>query len=127
VRIAVTGSIATDHLMTFPGRFADQLVAERLEHVSLSFLVDDLAVHRGGVAGNISYGLAQLGLRPVLVAAVGEDFADYRAFLDSQGVDTSAVAVSATRHTARFTSTSDRDGGQLASFYPGAMAEARAI
>jgi adenosine kinase len=127
VRIAVTGSIATDHLMTFPGRFADQLVAERLEKVSLSFLVDDLAVHRGGVAGNISFGLAQLGLRPVLVAAVGEDFADYRAALDARGVDTSAVAVSQSRHTARFTSTSDRDGGQLASFYPGAMSEARDI
>ena len=79
--IIVTGSIATDHLMTFPGRFADSLVADKLDRVSLSFLVDNLEIRRGGVAANISFGLGCLGLRPVLVGAVGPDFADYRSWL----------------------------------------------
>ena len=87
VRIAVTGSIATDHLMTFPGRFADSLVVEQLDKISLSFLVDDLEVRRGGVAANISFGMGNLGLRPLLVGAVGEDFVDYRSWLERHGVD----------------------------------------
>ena len=78
MHIAVTGSIATDHLMTFPGRFADSLVVDQLDKISLSFLVDDLEIRRGGVAANIAFGMADLGLRPLLVGAVGEDFADYR-------------------------------------------------
>ena len=128
VRIAVTGSIATDYLMTFPGRFSEQLVAEQLDRVSLSFLVDDLQVRRGGVAANICFGLGQLGLSPVLVGAVGEDFnADYRAWLKRHGVDTSAVHVSELRHTARFLCTTDVDQNQMASFYTGAMEEARFI
>jgi len=128
VRIAVTGSIATDHLMSFPGRFAEQLVADQLERVSLSFLVDDLQVRRGGVAANISFGLAQLGLQPLLIGAVGEDFLrDYRAWLTRHGVDCSAVHVSDLRHTARFLCTTDQDQNQMASFYTGAMEEARFI
>ncbi|MDQ6650116.1 MAG: carbohydrate kinase family protein [Actinomycetota bacterium] len=125
--IAVTGSIATDHLMSFPGRFAEQLLAEALDRLSVSFLVDDLEIRRGGVAANICFGLAQLGLRPVLVGAVGADFADYRGWLDRHGVDTASVHVSDLRHTARFICTTDRDQNQLASFYPGAMTEAREI
>ncbi len=127
VRIAVTGSIATDHLMRFPGRFADQFLADQLERVSLSFLVDDLVVRRGGAAANICYGLGRLGLRPVLVAAVGEDFADYRSWLDRHGVDTDSVLVSDLFHTARFVCTTDSDLCQIASFYPGAMSDARLI
>lgn len=128
MRIAVTGSIATDHLMTFPGRFAEQLVADQLERVSLSFLVDDLQVRRGGVAANISFGLAQLGIPSLLVGAVGEDFdRDYRAWLKRHGVDCSAVHVSDLRHTARFLCTTDLDQNQMASFYTGAMEEARFI
>ncbi|OHV58106.1 carbohydrate kinase family protein [Pseudofrankia sp. BMG5.36] len=127
MRIAVTGSIATDHLMRFPGRFADQLIAEQLERVSLSFLVDELVIRRGGVAANISYGLGRLGLHPVLVGAVGEDFADYRSWLDRHGVDTASVRVSDLAHTARFVCTTDDDLCQIASFYPGAMSEARNI
>jgi adenosine kinase len=128
VRIAVTGSIATDYLMTFPGRFSEQLVADQLDRVSLSFLVDELEVRRGGVAANIAFGLAQLGLSPLLVAAVGEDFnADYRAWLKRHGVDTSGVHVSELRHTARFMCTTDEDQNQMASFYTGAMEEARFI
>ncbi|MBT2454544.1 carbohydrate kinase family protein [Streptomyces sp. ISL-86] len=127
MRIAVTGSIATDHLMTFPGRFAEQLLADRLDRVSLSFLADNLELRRGGVAANIAFGLGMLGLRPVLVGAVGGDFEPYRVWLKDHGVDTDSVRVSATRHTARFVCTSDRDQNQIATFYAGAMTEAREI
>lgn len=127
MKIAVTGSIATDHLMHFPGRFADQLVADQLHKVSLSFLVDDLVMRRGGIAPNIAYGMGQLGLRPVLLGAVGADFADYRSWLERHGVDCDSVHVSDTSHTARFVCTTDDDLNQIASFYAGAMSEARNI
>ncbi|MCV7175067.1 carbohydrate kinase family protein [Mycolicibacterium sphagni] len=125
--IAVTGSIATDHLMRFPGRFSEQLLAEHLQKVSLSFLVDDLVVHRGGVAGNMAYAMGLLGGDPTLVGAVGSDFDEYRQWLESHGVDTSHVLVSKTAYTARFVCTTDEDMAQIASFYPGAMSEARDI
>ncbi|HCT79173.1 MAG TPA: carbohydrate kinase family protein [Micromonosporaceae bacterium] len=127
MKIAVTGSIATDHLMHFPGRFADQLIADQLDKVSLSFLVDDLVIRRGGVAPNIAFGLGQLGLSPVLVGAVGADFADYRSWLERHGVDCESVHVSEVAHTARFVCTTDTDLCQVASFYAGAMSEARNI
>jgi adenosine kinase len=127
VQIAVAGSVATDHLMTFPGRFTDSLVAEKLDRVSLSFLVDDLDVRRGGVGANIAFGLAALGLRPFLVGAVGHDFGDYRSWLERHGVDCSHVHESETQHTARFVVTTDADHNQIASFYPGAMREAALI
>jgi adenosine kinase len=127
VRIAVTGSIATDHLMTFQGRFADSLVVEQLDQVSLSFLVENLQIRRGGVAANIAFGLANLGLRPLLVGAVGEDFVDYRSWLTRHGVDCGGVRVSELLHTARFICTTDIDQAQIASFYAGAMSEAREI
>lgn len=127
MRIAVTGSIATDHLMTFPGRFADQLVADQLHTVSLSFLVDGLDIRRGGIAPNICFGMGQLGLRPLLVGAAGTDFTDYRAWLDRNGVDTASVHISEVLHTARFVCTTDSDHNQIASFYTGAMSEARLI
>jgi adenosine kinase len=123
----VTGSIASDHLMSFPGRFADSLVVDQLDKISLSFLVDDLQIRRGGIAANIAFGLGQLGLRPVLVGAVGQDFVDYRSWLDRHGVDTGHVRVSELLHTARFICTTDVDHAQMASFYAGAMAEAREI
>ena len=123
MRIAVTGSIATDHLMMFSGKFTDMLIAEKLDKVSLSFLVGDLEIRRGGVAGNIAFGLGCLGLDPLLVGSVGPDFAEYRAWLEAHGVDTSGVRTSATKHTARFVATNDTEGNQIASFYPGAMSE----
>jgi adenosine kinase len=126
-KIAISGSIATDHLMHFPGRFADQFVADQLDKVSLSFLVEDLTVRRGGIAANIAYGMGLLGLRPVLLGAVGEDFADYRSWLERHGVDCDSVHVSEIAHTARFVCTTDTDLNQIASFYPGAMSEARNI
>ncbi len=127
MKIAVTGSIATDHLMHFPGRFSEQLLADQLDRVSLSFLVDDLVVRRGGIAANIAYGMAQLRQRPVLVGAVGADFADYRSWLERHGVDCDSVHVSEMAHTARFVCTTDDDMCQIASFYAGAMSEARNI
>ncbi|WP_329130970.1 carbohydrate kinase family protein [Streptomyces sp. NBC_01476] len=127
MRIAVTGSIATDHLMTFPGRFSDQLVADQLHTVSLSFLVDALDVRRGGVGANICFGMGQLGTRPILVGAAGNDFGEYRAWLDRHGVDTSSVRISEVLHTARFICTTDSDHNQIGSFYTGAMSEARQI
>jgi len=127
MRIAVTGSIATDYLMTFQGRFADQLLPDQLHRLSLSFLADDLDRRRGGVAANIAYGMAQLGLTPLLVGAVGADWTDYQAWLDRAGVDTTGVHVSDLLHTARFFCTTDVDQCQIATFYPGAMSEARDI
>jgi len=127
MRIAVTGSIATDHLMTFDGRFTDSLVVDQLDKISLSFLVEDLEMRRGGIAANIAFGLGCLGLDPVLVGAVGQDFADYRSWLERHRVDTASVHVSELRHTARFVCTTDSDHAQIASFYAGAMREARDI
>ncbi|MFD0775389.1 carbohydrate kinase family protein [Streptomonospora algeriensis] len=127
MRIAVTGSIASDHLMTFDGRFSEQLIADQLEQVSLSFLVDELEVRRGGCAPNITFAMGVLGLSPVLVGAAGADFDEYRAWLERHGVDTSGVHISELRHTARFVCTTDKDHNQIASFYPGAMAEASNI
>src|SRR5580692_11320559 len=109
--------------MTFPGKFTDQLIADKLDKVSLSFLVDDLAIRRGGVAANIAFGLGVLGLEPLLIGAVGPDFGPYRDWLTAHGVDCSGVRESVRHHTARFVCTTDADGNQIASFYPGAMSE----
>ena len=125
--LAVTGSVATDHLMSFRGKFADSLVVDQLDKIALSFLVEDLEVRRGGCAANIAFGLAALGERPVLVAAVGEDVADYRSWLERHGVDCESLHYSESRHTARFICTTDDSHAQIASFYAGAMSEAREI
>jgi adenosine kinase len=127
VSLLICGSIATDHLMTFQGRFQDSLVVEQLDKISVSFLVEDLEIRRGGVAPNMCFGLGRLGLEPVLVGAAGEDFTDYRSWLDRHGVDTRFVHISEARHTARFVCTTDSSMAQFASFYPGAMSEARLI
>ncbi len=113
--------------MSFPGKFSDSLVVDQLDKLSVSFLVEDLEVRRGGCAANICFGLGNLGLRPVLVGAVGEDFADYRAWLERHNVDCDSVHVSMTRHTARFVCTNDSSMAQIASFYAGAMSESREI
>ena len=127
MRVAVTGSIATDHLMTFGGKFADSLVVEQLDKISLSFLVESLQIRRGGCAANIAFGMANLGQAPVLVGAVGADFEDYRSWLQRHGVDCDSIHTSETEHTARFVCTTDVDMAQIATFYSGAMAEAREI
>ncbi|MGA8850492.1 MAG: carbohydrate kinase family protein [Aeromicrobium sp.] len=128
MHLAITGSIATDHLMTFPGKFADSLVPDQLDKISLSFLVEDLDVRRGGCGANIAFGLAKLGHRALLVGAVGQDFeTEYRGWLDAAGIDTGGVLVSDSRHTARFVCTTDDDHAQIATFYAGAMRESRDI
>ena len=127
MKIGVAGSVGLDHLMTFSGKFTDSFVAGSLEKLSLSFLVDSLDVRRGGCAANICYGMGVLGLNPVLIAAVGKDWADYEAWLSRHGVDTSHALVSTTLYTAHFMVTTDDDLNQIASFFPGAMSEARNI
>ena len=113
--------------MTYKGRFADSLVVDQLDKIALSFLVEDLEIHRGGVAANIAFGMANLGQQPILVGAAGEDFADYRSWLERHGVDCESVHISETRHTARFVCTTDDQMAQIATFYAGAMSEARDI
>lgn len=127
MKIAVTGSVATDYMMNFPGSISDSIVVDSLEKISLSFLVDDLEVRRGGTGANISFGMGMLGGSPILIGAVGEDFADYNSWLTRHGVDTSEIYISKTQLTARFTVTTDQAHNQIASFYPGAMSEARNI
>lgn len=125
--LLIAGSIATDHLMTYQGKFQDSLVVEQLDKISLSFLVHDLEIRRGGCAPNICYALGMLGLRPVLVGAAGDDFRDYRSWLERHGVDCDHVRLSDALHTARFVCTTDNSMAQIASFYPGAMSEARLV
>lgn len=125
MEIILTGSIAYDYLMRFPGRFAEHLMAEHLHQISVSFLVDDMTKHWGGVAPNIAYSLALLGLRPRLMGTAGRDFGDYRDRLESIGVDTSIVRQIDEVFTASFFVNTDLDNNQIASFYSGAMALAR--
>lgn len=127
MKIAVAGSIARDHLMTFPGNFTDSIVADALDTLSLSFLVNDLEVRRGGTGANIAFGLGSLGINPILITAAGKDFEDYQAWLQRHGVDTSHVRVSSELLTATFTCTTDSKLRQIASFFPGAMVEGRDI
>ncbi len=122
--IVITGSVAYDYLMEFPGYFREHILPDRLERLSLSFLVDGLNRQRGGIAPNIAYTLALLGVRPRVMAAVGHDFEEYRAWLDDQGVDTSLIRVFPGLFTASFFATTDRANCQIASFYPGAMRHA---
>jgi adenosine kinase len=119
--ILLTGSVAYDYLMAFPGHFKEQILPERLGSISLSFLVDGMSKQRGGIAPNIAYTMALLGENPRVMATVGEDFSDYRNWLDSQGVDTTLMEVIPGEFTASFFATTDRDSAQIASFYPGAM------
>jgi adenosine kinase len=121
MNILLTGSVAYDYLMTFPGLFKEQFLPERLESISLSFLVDSMSRQRGGVAPNIAYSMALLGTRPRVMATVGEDFGEYRAWLETKGVDTSLMKVVPGVFTASFFATTDQDNAQIASFYPGAM------
>ncbi len=121
MKIILTGSVAFDYLMTFPGRFTEHILPDKLDTISLSFLVDSMVRFRGGTAPNIAYTLALLGERPVVFAAVGEDFDEYRAWLESKGVDTRLMRVIPGVNTASFFANTDLDNNQIASFYPGAM------
>jgi adenosine kinase len=123
MNIVVTGSIAFDYLMSFPGRFTEHFLPEHMNRVSLSFLVDTMDKRRGGCAPNIAYTLALLGERPRLMAAAGEDFGEYRHWLEAAGVDTSLVVQIPGKFTASFFCSTDLENNQIASFYTGAMAD----
>ncbi len=124
MNIVLTGSVAFDYLMTFPGHFRDHILPDHLDSISLSFLVESLVRLRGGVAPNIAYTMAMLGDRPTIFATVGEDFEEYRLWLENQGVNTSYARVVPGEYTASFFANTDRSNAQIASFYPGAMAHA---
>jgi adenosine kinase len=127
VTIAVTGSMAYDYIMSFPGRFSEHILPDRIDVLSVSFLVDSMRRERGGCAGNISYNLALLGQKPMLLATVGQDAPEYVAWLQAQGVDTSNVLQFPNEFTASFFVSTDRENNQIASFYTGAMAKASQI
>ena len=124
MKLVVTGSIAFDYLMSFPGKFTEHFLPEHMHRVSLSFLVDSMDKRRGGCAPNIAYTLALLGERPLLMATAGQDFNDYKAWLDAAGIETSHVKVVADKFTASFFCSTDEANNQIASFYTGAMANA---
>jgi len=124
MKLIVTGSIAFDYLMSFPGKFTEHILPEHLQRVSLSFLVDSMDKRRGGCAPNIAYTLALLGERPYLMGAAGEDFKDYGEWLESAGVDISLVHHVPGKFTASFFCSTDTESNQIASFYTGAMANA---
>ena len=127
MRIAITGSIAYDYIMSFPGQFKDHILMDKLDSLALSFLVESMTRHRGGVAPNIGYTLALLGERPVLLATAGQDFDDYQQWLEAQGVDCSGVKVFRDIFTASFFAGKDRINGQIALFYPGALGRASEV
>ncbi|MBE0409300.1 MAG: carbohydrate kinase family protein [Anaerolineales bacterium] len=120
----ITGSVAYDYIMSFPGYFRDHFLPDKLDSISLSFLVESMVRRRGGTAPNIAYSMALLGERPRIMATVGEDFEEYRSWLESKGVDNSLVRVIPGEFTASFFANTDRANAQIASFYPGAMAYA---
>ena len=124
MNIVVTGSIAYDYLMTFPGYFKEHILPDQIAKLSVSFLVDSMTRQRGGVAPNIAYNLALLDERPILMATAGQDFTEYRTWLEAHGVDASAVAEVPDKFTASFFVNTDRENNQIASFYTGAMADA---
>lgn len=125
--ILLTGSIAYDYLMTFPGYFREHILPDQLDRISLSFLVDSMIRRRGGIAANIAVTLAQLGEHPAVMATVGEDFGEYRAWLEAQGVDTTHIRAIEGLFTASFFVTTDRANAQIATFYSGGMAKASTL
>jgi len=124
-RVVVTGSVAFDYLMRFPGRFVEHLIPDQMQRLSVSFLVDDMRRVPGGCGSNIAYGLALLGERPLLLATAGRDGVEYRDWLARQGIDVSGLSIHEDVFTASFFVSTDQDQNQLASFYTGAMARAR--
>jgi adenosine kinase len=127
MRIVITGSIAYDYIMAFPGRFKDHILPDKLDSLALSFLVESMSKHRGGVAPNIAYTLALLGGRSAILATAGHDFEDYRRWLESLGVDTAPIKIIPDLFTASFFAGKDRIGGQVALFYAGAMERATEV
>lgn len=126
-RVLVTGSLAFDQIMDFPGKFQDHILPDKLHMINISFLVEERRVQRGGCAANIAYGLSLLGERAAIVAAAGHDFAGYRAYLEDLGVDVSGIRIFEDLPTAACFITTDRADNQITGFHPGAMARAREL
>jgi adenosine kinase len=126
-RIVVTGSVAFDYLMTFPGKFTEHLIPDRMDRLSVSFLVDEMRRVPGGCGPNIAWNLALLGERPVLLATAGADAVEYRERLGAAGIDVSSMRIDRDLFTASFFVSTDLDQNQVASFYTGAMARARTL
>lgn len=124
MKLIVTGSIAFDYLMSFPGKFTEHFLPEHMHRVSLSFLVDSMDKRRGGCGPNIAYTIALLGERPYLMATAGQDFSDYKSWMDAVNIDTSLVKVIDGKFCASFFCSTDQHSNQIASFYTGAMANA---
>ncbi len=127
MEILLTGSVAFDYLMSFPGSFRDHILPDKLQSISLSFLVDHMVKRRGGIAPNIAYTMALLGGKPRIMATVGDDFQEYRNWLEEHGIDTSSMIVIPGEFTASFFANTDRENNQIASFYTGAMAYAKQL
>ncbi len=127
MRIVVTGSLAYDYIMGFPGDFNDHVLADKAHTLSVSFLVDSLRWMRGGVAGNIAYSLALLGERPLVVATAGGDFDEYREWMESKGIDASGIVTFEDDFTASAFINTDMANNQIVAFYPGAMAQSREL
>jgi adenosine kinase len=125
--IIVTGSLAYDYLMSFPGHFKDHILPDQIHVLSVSFLVDSMRKQRGGCASNIAYNLSLLGERPIIMATAGQDFCDYRAWLEQKGIDTSGIVEIRDEFTASFFVSTDQDNNQIASFYTGAMSKAHTL
>ncbi len=125
--VLITGSIAYDYIMVFPGHFSEHILPDKIGSISVSFLVDSMKKQRGGVATNIAYNLALLGERPRIMATVGQDFADYRVWLEANGIDTTCIVEIPDDFTASFFVSTDLKQNQIASFYTGAMAHAHTL
>lgn len=127
MRIAVTGSLAYDYLMTFPGKFQEHILPDQLHRLTVSFLVDAMKRMRGGVAGNIAYTLALLGDRPLVVSGAGQDFTAYSETMKAMGIDPSGIKIVGTDFTASCFINTDSANNQIVAFYPGAAAAAREV
>jgi adenosine kinase len=126
-RVLVTGSLAFDYILTFPGKFGDHILPDKLHMINLSFLVDQVTKQRGGCAGNVAYTLALLGEHPSILAAAGHDFDGYAAWLREQGIKIDNVKIFPQEMTATCFITTDRIHNQITGFYPGAMKHANEL
>src|SRR6218665_2624595 len=124
--VLICGSLAFDTIMTFEGRFAEQILPEQLHILNVSFLVPSLRRDFGGCAGNIAYSLKLLGGEPLPMAMLGSDAADYLQRLDTLGISRRFVGQVEDVHTAQAMIMTDRDNNQIPAFHPGAMMQAHA-
>lgn len=127
MRIVVTGSLAFDYIMNFPGHFKEHILPDKVHMLTVSFLVDSMKKLRGGTAGNIAWNLALLGEKPTIVASAGSDFAEYKTAVNPMGVDTSAITEVPNEFTASCFINTDQSNNQIVAFYPGAANHSREL